>query len=179
MDKQSFRAALINKRIRLDKAEKSVSDDVIFQRILHLDSFKKCECLLSYVSTDTEVDTKRIIEYALKHGKTVAVPKCERKSNIMRFYRINSLSNLEKGYFSILEPDRFCSELTEFENAFCIVPGLAFNNNGFRLGFGRGYYDRFLSENKVFSVGICYKDFVLDNLPVESFDRAVDLLITD
>jgi 5-formyltetrahydrofolate cyclo-ligase len=179
MTKKELREIYIHKRLMLDAEEKSFSDEIIFNKLIKLDLFKKCECVFTYVSTSTEVDTKSIIEYSLMKGKTVAVPRCEKDGNGMRFYRISSLNDLEKGTYNILEPNRFCIEQKDFKNALCIVPGLVFDKNGYRVGYGKGYFDRFLSENDIKSVGLCRKDFITDSIPVEDFDKAVDLVLTD
>ena len=179
MTKKEIREKYIHKRLKLTEEERSVSNEIIFNKLIKLDLFKKCECVLTYVSTKTEVDTKSLIEYSLMKGKTVAVPRCEKDTNKMTFYRIVSLNDLEKGNFNILEPDRFCSEFVDFENALCIVPGLVFDKNGYRVGYGKGYFDRFLNENDIPSIGLCRKDFIVDDLPVEGFDKAVDFVLTD
>lgn len=179
MEKKELRNKFIEKRLKINEEEKRISDEIIFDKLINLDLFKKSSCILSYVSTKTEVDTRNIIEYSFMKGKTVAVPRCDKNSNLMKFYHIKSFDDLEKSYFNILEPDHFCIEQVDFSDAICIVPGLAFDKNGYRLGYGRGYYDRFLSENSIPAVGLCYKSFLVDNLPVEGFDIAVDSIITD
>ncbi len=179
MDKKELRSLFIEKRLKINEDNKRESDKVIFDKLIKSDFFINSDVVLTYVSTKTEVDTRSLIEYSLMKGKTVAVPRCDKSTNIIGFYRIKSLDDLEKGFFNILEPDRFCSELVKFKNALCIVPGLAFDKKGFRLGYGRGYYDRFLSSNDVNTVGLCYREFLVDELPVEGFDIAVDLILTD
>ena len=178
-EKTRLRSLIIKNKINIPPDVKNNCDRLISEKLINLDEFIKSDCILTYVSTKIEVDTYGIIEYALSVGKTVAVPRCEHDTNKMRFYRIKSLDNLVKGYFNIPEPDRFCSEQIDYNNALCIVPGLAFNKDGYRIGYGRGYFDRFLAENNVKSVGLCYKAFVIDDLPVEGFDIPVDILLTD
>ncbi|MBO4339215.1 MAG: 5-formyltetrahydrofolate cyclo-ligase [Clostridia bacterium] len=179
MTKQELREFYIHKKIELSEEQKFKADEIIFNKLVNLDLFKNSDCILTYVSTRIEVDTKSVIEYALMKGKTVAVPRCDKNSNYMKYYRISSLNDLEKGNFNILEPTVFCSEVVDIQNGLCIVPGLAFDKKGHRLGYGRGYFDRFLSENSVKTVGLCYKDFLVDDLPVEGFDIAVDKVLTD
>ena len=179
MDKKKLRDYFIEKRLKMSKDDKLIADNNIFERVINHDWFKESECILTYVSTKTEVDTRRLIEYSLGIEKTVAVPRCDVKGNMMKYYRINSFDDLEKSFFNILEPDRFCNEQLDFSNALCIVPGLSFDIKGYRLGYGRGYFDRFLNENPVRSIGLCYKSFLVDKLPVEEFDKAVDAVLTD
>ena len=179
MTKKELREHYIHKRLSLSEEEKSKSDAIIFSKLVKLSLFKECDCVLTYVSTATEVDTKSFIEFALMKGKTVAVPRCDIKSDKMTFYRISSLKDLEKGFFNILEPNRFCIEQIDLKNAFCVVPGVVFDKSGNRIGYGKGYFDRYLTEHNLKSVGLCYKDFLVDELPVEGFDKAVDYVLTD
>jgi 5-formyltetrahydrofolate cyclo-ligase len=96
----------------------------------------------------------------------------------MRFYVFSSLDELETGAYNIPEPNAECPEITETDNALCIVPGLAFVKSGHRIGFGRGYYDRFLSGFKGISCGVCFDEFILESIPCEPTDIPVELLIT-
>ena len=93
---------------------------------------------------------------------------------------IRSLDDLEKGTFGVLEPKhKQCKLVTDLSHGFCIVPGLCFDAKGYRLGYGKGYYDRFLSEFKGVTVGICYTSCVQYGLPHGYFDRPVDILVTE
>lgn len=154
-------------------------DVEIASRFLCTREYMNSKTVLTYVSRDSEVDTIGIIYAAFANKKQVAVPKCE-GSGIMKFYLINSMDDLKEGYASILEPDTSkCHLLEDFSQSVCIVPALSFDPDGYRLGFGGGYYDRFLSNYKGISAGLCYGSFVKWELPRESFDVAVDLLVTD
>lgn len=154
-------------------------DIEIASRFLCTREYMNAKTLLTYVSRDTEVDTIGIIHAAFANKKQVAVPKCE-GNGVMKFYLINSMDDLKKGYASILEPDiSKCRLLEDFSQSVCIVPALSFDPEGYRLGFGGGYYDRFLSTYRGLSVGLCYGSFVKWELPRENFDIAVDLLVTD
>ncbi len=167
-------------RRNMTTEKKSDSDSRIFERIIALDCFKSCETVLTFVSTDIEVDTHRLIEYSLKIGKTVAVPKCVAGTRQMEFYIINSLEDLEVATFSVLEPKtEICSKLQNFYNSICIVPGLVFDFSGYRLGYGKGYYDRFLAGYNGINIGICYCSCTLNKLISGKFNKNVDILITE
>ena len=154
-------------------------DIEIASRFLCTREYMNAKTLLTYVSRENEVDTIGIIHAAFANKKQVAVPKCEGKG-IMNFYLITSMDDLHTGYGSILEPDTSkCRLLEDFSDSVCVVPALSFDPEGYRLGFGGGYYDRFLSTYKGISAGICYGSFVKWELPREQFDVAVDLLVTD
>jgi len=178
--KNELRAKYKNIRKNLGTVNKSTLDDRIFNRIISLNSYNKCETLLTFVSTEIEVDTQRLIEYSLKIGKKVAVPKCVSGTREMEFYLINSLEDLETATFSVLEPKtEKCKKLANFENSICIVPGLAYDLSGFRLGYGKGYYDRFLSNYSGENIGICYCSCTLNKLISGKFDKSVELLVTE
>ena len=159
---------------------KSKLDNAVFNRLISLNVYKQADVILTFVSTDIEVDTHQLIKYSLEQGKKVAVPKCISGTRNMAFYLIESFDDLEVATFSVLEPktDK-CTILENFENSICIVPGLAFDLNGYRLGYGKGYYDRFLSRYNGKTIGVCYCSCTLNKLIKGKFDRNVDILITD
>ena len=167
-------------RKNLSNSKRKLFNDNIFSKFISLNEYKTCEILLIYVSTPIEVDTKKLIEYALKDGKKVAVPKCINGTHKIYFYFINSFNDLEVAKFSLLEPKSdLCEKVVSFDNSICVVPGLAYDKSGHRLGYGKGYYDRFLSSYNGTKIGVCYCSCVLKKLIIGKFDRPVDILITD
>ncbi len=159
------------------KAEK---DRKIAERVFRLWQYRQNSILLTYVSTDIEVDTRSIICRALKDGKKVAVPRCVPGTRAMEFYYIDSMDDLEPGAFGVLEPRPDPAKLfTDFSQGICLVPAFSYDWNGFRLGYGKGYYDRFLSRFEGNMIGICYSECIRPSLPHGRYDRAVELLVTD
>lgn len=155
-------------------------DRKLTERFLSLDEYIECKTLFAFVSMPFECDTHSIIKRAFSDGKAVAVPKCVNKSGEMDFYFINSLDELEKDSFSILEPNpEKCKRAVDFSSGLCIVPGLCFDYQGYRLGFGGGYYDRFLEKFGGASVGICYSKCIEKELPKGIFDKQTDILVTE
>ncbi len=171
-----------NKEIRnnLIPQDKQELDNKIFKKLISLKSYKNAKMLVTFVSTSIEVDTHRLIEHSLRQGKIVVVPKCIDGTREMDFYRIKSMSDLEVATFKVLEPivDR-CQKITNFKNSICIVPGLIFDMKGNRLGYGKGYYDRFLKNYRNTTLGVCYSFCTINKLFVGRFDKPVDFLITD
>lgn len=158
-----------------DRYDKAIADQV-----MRLWQYKRQSVLLIYVSTPIEVDTLRIIQCALNDGKRVAVPRCIPNTRNMEFYYIRSLQDLEPGSFGVLEPNPNPANLyKESEGGLCIVPAFSYDWRGFRLGYGKGYYDRFLSRFEGNMVGICYSECVQRSLPHGRFDRPVELLVTE
>lgn len=171
------------KKLRTDMSaeEKAALDSRIAARFLGTKLYKDCQVLLTYVSTPIEVDTINIIQTAIRDGKTVAVPRCVDGTRDMIFYIISSLDDLESGAFSVLEPvPQKCKALTEFDGAVCIVPALAYDMEGYRLGYGKGYYDRFLSAHRgMTNVGIEYCSCTVQKLYRGKFDVAAEYLVTE
>lgn len=169
------------KKIRSEMSEpqKQRLDRKITAKLLNMWQYRDADIIFTYVSTDIEVDTREIIKRALLDGKTVAVPKCVDGTRLMDFYVIKSLGELESGAFGVLEPiPNKCEKITDFSKGLCIVPALAFDRSGYRLGYGKGYYDRFLSNFCGETLGLCYNACIKDGLPHGKYDRRVDKIIT-
>ena len=178
--KTELRQKFKNFRISLDNDTKSSHDNAIYGRILSLRQYRISPLILTYVSTSIEVDTIHLIEHSLLLGKKVAVPRCVPNTRNMEFYLIKSINDLEPGTFGVLEPIiENCTKIEQFDGSLCIVPGLGFDSNGYRIGYGKGYYDRFLNNYDGLTIGICYYNCVKWTLPHGRFDKRVDLLITE
>jgi 5-formyltetrahydrofolate cyclo-ligase len=167
-------------RETMDKQKKLSMDSSMLSRLLALREYARNDTIFTYVSKPIEVDTLSLISAALANHKRVAVPRCVPDTYDMEFYYINSMEDLAKGTFGVLEPIiEKCTMVTDYSQGLCVVPGLAFDAQGYRLGYGKGYYDRFLSEFNGTTVGICYTACVQWNLPHGYYDKPVDLLITE
>lgn len=178
--KQELRKQFRSYRKSLTPQKKQKMDEQICCRLLQLSVYQKCSALFIYVSKPIEVDTLAIIRDALAHGKRVAAPRCIPGTYQMQFYWIKSLSDLETGAFGVLEPAvQRCRPVTDLSRGLCIVPGLGFDSQGYRLGYGKGYYDRFLADFGGSTIGICYHGCSPWKLPHGYYDRPVDLLITE
>ncbi len=178
--KKQLRADCKQSRKNMNSAEKETYDKKIKNKLLNLFIFRDSQTVLTYVSTDIEVDTRGLLEELFKSKKTVAVPRCENKDGDMAFYIIKSFDDLESGYCGVLEPiPQKCEILTEFENSVCIVPAFLFDKKGYRLGYGKGYYDRFLAKYTGITVGICYDNNITDSLFHGKYDRTVNMIVTD
>lgn len=178
--KKKLRTEFKDRRRSMPFEEKNKKDMAILSRVLKLPEYGESETILTYVSTDIEVDTKALIEQALLDGKTVAVPRCTPGKIDMKFYVIRSLDDLAPGAFGVLEPIlKRCRELKKLEGSICILPGLGFDIQGYRLGYGKGYYDRFLSKYEGKNIGVCYNVCLKSLLPHGRYDKMVDVLVTD
>lgn len=167
-------------RRNMEPSFKESCDVTIAKRVVGLWQYAKNRRLFTYVSTAIEVDTRRIIERALADGKTVAVPRCVPGTRTMEFYTISGLQELRPGSFGVLEPEPNPQNLwTDFSEGLCLVPALCYDWRGFRLGYGKGYYDRFLAGFEGNMVGLCYSECVRHKLPHGRYDRPVELLVTE
>ena len=162
-DKKALRKHFKEIRLSMSAEERKQADVAVQQAFLDSEEYKSCTTVLAYVSSDIEVSTAEIVRKALK-SKIVLCPRCEKNGNIMYFYRINSTYDLKEGRFGIFEPDESCEKNCVFDNALCIVPALSYDKDGYRLGFGMGFYDRFLADYNGMKLGLCY-----DNCMSESF----------
>ncbi len=177
--KQNLRKKYRNIRQEMLPAHKEKRDNLIFERLINFQKYQKARTLLCFVSTDIEVDTKQLINHALENGKQVAVPKCLDKNGNMEFFLITSLSELKKDSYGILEPDEnIATRLVNFTNSVCILPGFAFDMNGFRIGYGKGFYDRFLQRYTGVKIGVCYNSCMTSTLPRGRFDISADYIVT-
>lgn len=140
--------------------------------------YKSADLLLTYVSVGSEADTRKLIEYSIKKGKQVAVPFCKGKE--MQFYEINGLDELIEGEFGIPSVNMgYTLPVNNFENALCIVPGLCFDLYGNRIGYGGGFYDRFLEKHKVPTAALTYERCICSKIPSDSFDVRINRIITE
>lgn len=177
--KQALREEYKSKREAVTGSDRIFAEEKILRSIAGLDSFKSCDTLFTYISAGSEADTRRIIALAFHEGKSVAVPVCFGGGE-MRFYYINSLAEVSPKRYGIPEPEPDEKKLAlPDEKSLFVVPGVAFDCEGFRLGMGGGYYDRYLAGHQCLTAGICFECCVCDKLPNESFDKNVFYLITD
>ena len=172
--KRSLRKELIARRKAISVQYKQLADESIFAQLKPL--IDAADSVLTYVSTDIEVDTRRVLEYCFSTNKAVAVPVSG--DTELSFYEIRSFDDLEIGRFGIYEPRERSSEHIGSAASLCIVPALCADGSGLRLGYGRGYYDRYLSSFSGKSVIICYSDFRME-VPAEPHDKRADITIFD
>ena len=181
LEKQRLREERLAAREALSEQERSVLDDRITQKLLATSEYAEATTVLTYVSVLSEVSTRMFVECALRDGKTVAVPRCL-PGHCLEFVAITSLDQLVSTPFNLLEPAKDLSALTEsyMNNAICIVPALLVDTKGYRLGYGAGFYDRFLSTYSGKKICLAYQqNLSREMLPHTAFDVAVDMVITE
>ena len=177
MDKKALRREIGAKKSALTPEEVVRRSAVLAERLFNTDEYRACRSLYAYLSFNQEVRTNAIIERAWADGKRVAVPKVVGKE--MVFIWLDSFDQLGPGYYGIPEPIEN-GPVADDETALILMPGLAFDPEGHRVGYGGGFYDRFLeAEPNHPLVALCYDFQMFDHLEVEAHDIPVGRVITD
>ena len=177
-DKKELRSYIKTKQKSVEnKAEK---DSLVAQNLLSLDEIKKADTVLCYISLDDEICTDEIVRVLLDSGKRVGAPYCVDNNGNMDFYYITDFDDLRIQSFGVREPViEKCKKVTSFDNTIIILPGLCFDSNGNRLGYGKGYYDRFLQIHSLISVGLCYNSLIVKKVPTDMYDKKADIIVTE
>ncbi len=166
----------------MDKAEKAARDGAICKAAISLVSFRYAEYVLMYAATENEIDVTPIAREALARGKKVAYPRCDKESHTMQYHIVTSPEELYPDAYRILEPppeNPVYDPQKDLGSAVCFVPGLVYDKAGFRLGYGKGFYDRYLSAFSGCTVGVVYSDYVLPAVPRGRYDVSVNILLTE
>ena len=180
-DKSSLRSNYLSVRATIPTENRASSDAAIRSSLLGFDIFAEAILVLTYVSFGPEVDTRALIEGLLGEGRRVAVPRVNKAEHTMDFCEISSLDELAPGTMNILEPpaDALALNTLDMVGSVCLVPGLVFDGSGHRVGYGGGYYDRFLAFYPGDKIGMARTTMLSSNpLPVGAYDVPVDFIAT-
>lgn len=163
------------KKLRREFLDKEDASHVIQKKILSMDVFLKSSSVCIYSSAFGEVATNMLIEKASSMKKKILLPRSN-EDGTLSLVRYNG--KFRKGLFGINEPDS--DETGDYtEPDLIVVPGLAFSRDGHRLGFGKGYYDRFLEKSNGYKIGLCYSFQLFDEIPFDSFDVSMDAIVCE
>lgn len=175
MNKQELRKAIRARKRAMTEEEIERRSRSLCQKFLESDAYRACRTLYGYLPYNQEVRTVPILAQALADGKQVAVPKVY--GDDMKFIVLADLTQVSKGYAGIPEP--IADEpVAEDETALVLMPGLAFDPQGHRIGYGGGFYDKFLSrEPNHPTLALCYEFQMVEHLETEEFDIPVDTVI--
>ncbi len=175
--KNAIRNQMREQRQALSPALHAEKSEKIRRLLEELPDFKTAEKILIYVSLGDEVDTHALIKDALELGRTVFVPKIqEGRLTICPLYKWEDLA---PGTFGILEPCEIVTEANPEEMDLIVVPGLAFDSRGHRVGYGKGHYDKLLKLTHGYKVGLAFHEQMIEEVPNEEHDVPLDLIITD
>ena len=179
--KAELRKKFREKRAALLPEKKKEMDAALCRRLSSLVSVRYADEILSFSPLAGEIDVSSFNLYALENGKALYLPRCIKGTPEMRFHLVESLSELSPGSFSINEPSEDAPVWANErgKNAVCIIPAMSYDAGGYRLGYGKGYYDRHLSSKSVLKIGVCYTEFLSETLPRGRFDLSVDIIVTE
>ena len=168
-------------RRQMPVEEKFRRDSQLCDIAVGLVSFRYAESVLMYAPTPDEIDVNPIAEAALAKGKRVFFPKCNTEDHTMNYHEVKSLDELKSDAYGLLEPPESNPMYipSPAGTAVCLIPGLVFDIHGFRVGYGKGFYDRYLSDFAGCKIGVVYSDCILNELPRGRFDLSVDVLLTE
>ena len=178
--KGDIRRRMLELREQLGNGEVRQAGEAVTLRLTRTDFYQKANCLSCYVSVKNEVDTHTLIRFAIDDGKRVAVPVLTSQKGQMIHREVDSLENLEPNPLGLLEPSEGAGAPV-LPEAFdlIVVPVVAFDRKGYRIGFGGGYYDRFLAGTSALKVGLAYDFQRLDEVPSGPHDQRLDRVLTE
>lgn len=178
--KTDLRNEYLAKRRAISDEERLARDTEICHFILSSASFRYASTVLAYYPRAYEIDIRPALEQALALGKRVALPRCEAEHR-MQYHYVSTLDGLAPGSYGILEPDADAPlfEESHAASSLCLVPGVVFDAHGYRIGYGGGYYDRFLHNYHGSLAGVIYRDFILPSIPYGRYDLALPVMITN
>ena len=180
--KERLRKRVLAVRTGLDRGQVEVSGQAILKRVLGLEAYRRAKLVHTYVSSkENEVDTRTLLCTCLAQSKRVAVPVVMPGTRTLAHALISGLDQLVGGPWGLAQPDPAEAVWlpTEAQIDLVVVPGLAFDRRGQRIGWGGGYYDRFLAQVQTVKIGLCYDELVLDCIPSEPHDVPVDIVVAE
>lgn len=168
-------------RASIPADKKAAMDEKICNTFLSLATYRYSSVLLMYSPKAEEVDVLPIAKKALEDGKRVAFPRCTPGTHDMDYYFISSLDELDVGSYGLLEPPTTLEMFDRASNlpSACVIPAIVYDRAGYRIGYGKGYYDRYLGSFGGSKVGMVYSDCITDKLPRGKFDLCADFLVTE
>lgn len=180
MAKDKLRQQMIETLKNLSEAEKQTIENKLTKRFLLTEQWKKSHVVALTISQSLEWSTRLIIEEGWKQGKTIVVPRCKPEEKKLQFYQFTSYDELEVVYYQLKEPKADPNKYVPKESIdLIVVPGLVFDEQGYRIGFGGGYYDRFLADYDGMTISMISERQLVEKVPAESFDIPVDHLLTE
>lgn len=178
MDKKQLRNSVLQQLNNMPYQQYRERSYAIAQNLLQQSAIIQATTIGITLSNKPEVDTSFIIEQLWKMNKKVAVPKCNASDRTMQFYEIDTFAQTERAYQNILEPiPALCEQVEKQQMDVIIVPGVVFDKRGYRIGFGGGYYDRYLQHYTGTKIALAFEEQVINEVPRESHDLPVHIIV--
>ncbi len=180
LQKNEIRSELLRVRCEIPPKEKETAQERIVKSFFSLASVRYAKNILLYSPINGELDVLSLARTAVGMGKRIAFPVSDPKEPKMEFFFVENPDQLKKGAFGINEPADGCEKYTlDGCCDVCVVPAVSFDCSGHRLGYGKGYYDRFLSGFRGVKIGLCMEKLLRQKLPSGRFDIPMDVIITE
>lgn len=173
--KENLRKQFLEKRDWLSADLIDIASRQIRKNLGKIEQYRKAQTIACYHSTGSEVRTHEIMQEILSHGKTLALPRVQ--GDDLVFCNVKKFEDLEKGEFGIMEPKQYCTTIDKFD--LIIVPAVAMAKNGQRLGYGMGFYDRFLADKDTPTIALAYSKSIAKSIPHEESDITIDITVTE
>ncbi|MFD1705406.1 5-formyltetrahydrofolate cyclo-ligase [Siminovitchia sediminis] len=180
MDKKTIRQQMNDQLKELNRLEYEQYSYDIALRLTETEEWRVSRTIGLTVSRFPEVDTWQLIRMGWKQGKRIVVPKCIPEVKGMSFRELTAFTQLENSFFGLLEPNESeTNEMMKESIDLLIVPGLVYNRTGYRIGFGGGYYDRFLKDYQGQTISIAFSRQIINEIPIEQHDIPVQKVVTE
>ena len=177
-EKRALRNEFRKRLDELTASEKADAATLVRSRLVQIDQYCDAEVVGIYSAIEWEIDLIPLLNGGRESGKRFAFPRWCAESNQYEFVGVEASYQLVRGRYGILEPEGSCQRLDRGRLDFVVIPGLAFSQNGARLGRGRGFYDRLLENCRALLCGVCYDFQLLDELPQDPWDKVMNRLVT-
>lgn len=183
--KKEIRKDILKVRRNMDIDKKNSYDRLIEDSFFKSRFYKDAKNIFIYISYDSEINTKNIINRAIKDGKNIFVPRTEFTTKLMNAVKINNFENLIERRYGILEPKKEEPFIDPNNLDLIVVPGVAFDKDGGRIGYGAGYYDRYFkrinTENwsRITKLALIYDFQLIDKVPIDEEDVLIDAVLTE
>ncbi len=175
-DKSQLRSDLKKKRDAQSASDKTQADERIFERLKDFAPLRDAKVIFTYVAKGNEVSTNALLQ-SFFGDKIIVVPKVEGKE--LCLYELHDLKALKVGSFGVYEPDE-CMPLENLRRIdVALIPGIAFDRRGYRIGYGGGFFDRVLPQLHCTTIGLAYEFQMIEKVPTDSYDVGVNFIITD
>lgn len=179
--KTSIRKKMLSLRDGMSDRDRMEFSKTITETVLELDEVSCARNILCFAGYKSEVQTMELMKELLRNGKNVYVPRVN--GDEMDFYRIDSLSDLTEGYKGIPEPAETCKDIYEVtvpEDTVMFMPGAVFAKDGSRIGYGKGFYDRYLAKYDIMKrIALCFSIQLLENIPSDAHDKKASVIVTE
>lgn len=178
--KSVLRASVLKERARINSDTWKMKSDLIAEKVQNIEEFNRADCIHVYVSMNdrNEVGTDTLLTTILQSDKNLVVPVTNFSKGTLTHSMLTDLSDLKKNKWGVKEPVAI-HEIEISNIDLILVPMVAADRSGNRLGYGKGFYDRFLNKSDACKVGMVFNEYLFDEIPTESFDEKLDIIVTD